>query len=358
MLADALRESKEDHMNFSQIFPPLFSFLLTLLGILLCLKFFPRLRLMDRPQEFGFNRPSVPYSAGIIFFIVFVVSVFIFSDITLQIAGVMLAALLIVFVSFIDDRVRMSPILRLFVQILAGVLVVFAGVKIQLINNPFGAPIYLDGFAFNFFGQQIWIFSALLVVAWLVLMMNAMNWLDGIPGLASGVSTIAQVALFILATRQFNVVDQSAIIAISSVLAASTFVFVFFDFYPPKILMGDTGSMFLGFMLGTLSILAGGKLATALLIMGFPVLDAFWVILWRMLKGKSPFRGDFSHFHHRLLHIGLSEKKALLFNYFFCAAFAVIALSLHSAFAKFIAFGAVFAVMLLVGIILTIVGKH
>lgn len=338
-------------MSLNQLLPPLFSFLLTLIGIKAIRYFFPRWKLLDRPHEYGLTRPPIPYSAGIIFFIVFVILTLIFVDVTRPIAGVIFAALLIVVVSFIDDRIKLSPFLRLFAQVLAGAIVVYAGVKIQLIKNPFGDPFFLDSFKFQFLGQEIWLFSALTIIAWLVLMMNVMNWLDGIPGLSSGISTIAQISLFILASRQFNIVDQSAIIAISSVLAASTLAFLFFDFHPPKILMGDTGSMFLGFMLGALSILAGGKLATALLIMGFPVIDAFWVIIRRMLKGGSPMKGDFFHFHHRLLKVGLSERKALIFNYFFCGLFAGLALFLSSTFAKFIAFLGVLIIMLIIGVL-------
>lgn len=329
--------------------PPLFSFLLTFLGILLMLRFFPKLRLLDRPHEYGLTRAPIPYSGGIIFFVVFLAATFLFVDITKPIAGVIFAALLITVVSFIDDRIKLSPWLRLAAQILAGIIVVMAGIKIQLLNNPFGAPLMLDSVEFQIFGQTIWLFSALAIIAWLVLMMNVMNWLDGIPGLASGVSTIAQISLFILSIQQFHVVDQSALVTVSSVLAAATFAFLLFDFPQPKILMGDTGSMFLGFMLGVLSILAGGKLATALLIMGFPVLDAFWVILRRVLKGESPLRGDYSHFHHRLLKIGLSERKALAFNYIFCSLFAAIALTLHSTFTKFLAFLGVFLMLTLIG---------
>ncbi len=315
-------------------------------------KFFPKWRFMDRPHEYGFSRAPVPYGSGIIFFIVFLITSFLFVDITKPIAGVIFGGLLITFVSFMDDRIRLSPILRLAVQILAGVIVVLAGIKIQLFNNPFGAPIFLDQIQFTLLGEKIWLFSALAIIAWLVLMMNVMNWLDGIPGLASGISTIAQLAIFFLSIQQFHIVDQSAVITISSVLAASTFAFLFFDFPAPKILMGDAGSMFLGFMLGVLSILAGGKLATALLIMGFPVLDAFWVIAKRLIRGQSPFRGDISHFHHRLLFVGLSERGALFFNYMICAIFAMIAVALRSTFEKFVAFLAVFAVMLLVGLFL------
>lgn len=336
-------------MNFSVILPVIFSFAATLILCFCVLKFFPRLGFLDRPHEYGLTRAPIPYSAGIIFYIVFLIATLFFVDVTKPIAGLIFAATLVIFVSFMDDRIRLGSGLRLLSQILAGVIIVLAGVKIQVINNPLGAPLFLDSIQFNFLGQNIWLFSALAIIAWLVLMMNVMNWLDGIPGLSSGVSTIAQISLFILSTRQFHVVDQSALITISSVLAASTFAFLLFDFPKPKLLMGDTGSMFLGFMLGSLSIIAGGKLATALLIMGFPVIDAFWVILRRTLSGKSPFKGDLLHFHHRLLRAGLSEKKALIFNYAFCALFASIALFLNSTFEKFMAFVIVLVLMAAIG---------
>lgn len=344
-------------MALSVFIPPVFSILVTLGGILMMLKFFPKFKLLDRPHEYGLSRKPVPYSGGIIFFFVFLIGTFLFVDITKPIAGLIFGALLIAFVSFMDDRLRLGPWFRLIVQILAAVIIILAGVQIQLFKNPFGAsPILLDTISFQFLGQEIWLFSGIAIVLWLILMMNVMNWLDGIPGLSSGISTIAQISLFILSSRQFHVVDQSAVITISSMLAVSTLVFLFFDFPTgsrgtPRVLMGDTGSMFLGFMLGSLSIIAGGKLATALLIMGFPVLDAFWVILKRLFSGKSPLRGDFSHFHHRLLQAGLSERKALILNYFFCVIFAVIALTLDSAFEKFIAGLAVFFAMTAVGLL-------
>lgn len=345
-------------MIFENVIPIIFSLISTLAGVLFILRYFPRAGFLDRPHEYGLKRAPVPYSGGIIFFIVFLIGTFLFVEITKAVMGVIFAGFLIVIVSFIDDRIRLNPWFRLAVQILAGITVVFAGVKIQIISNPFGVPFFLDKIKFQAFGGEIWLFSGIFIIGWLVLMMNVMNWLDGIPGLASGISTIAQIAIFILAVGQFNIVDQSATIKISGMLAASTFVFLFFDFAPPKLLMGDTGSMFLGFMLGSLSILAGGKLATALLIMGFPVLDAFWVILKRLLKGVSPARGDFSHFHHRLLHIGLSQRKALIFNYSICAVFAAIALLLHSSYEKFLAFLAVFILMALTGVFLFVRGKN
>ncbi len=343
-------------MHLSYLLPPALAALVTLLGLLAALRFFPKWGLMDSPVDYGLTRRPIPYSAGMIFFIVFLVTVVVFVDITKPIAGLLFAGLLITVVSFLDDRMRLSPWLRLGVQIFAGVILVLAGIKMQIISNPFGAPLYLDAIEFTLLGQEIWLLSAIILVGWLVLMMNVMNWMDGIPGLSSGISTIAQVSLFILSTQQFHVVDQSALITISSALAASSLVFLCFDFSPPKLLMGDTGSMFLGFMLGALSFLAGGKVATALLIMGFPMIDAVVVVVRRMLKGTSPLRGDYSHFHHRLLHVGLSPRKALVFNYVLCSACAVIALVLNSTSTKAIAFGSFAMVMFIIG--LTLRGKN
>lgn len=330
-------------MKLDFLIAGIFAFVFAFVFLKFALKFFPKLGLIDRPADYGLQRSPIPYSAGLVFFFICVFAALFFVDINRQILGVLAAGGLITAVSFLDDRLRLNPVFRLAVQFLAAAVVIFAGVKIQLFNNPFGgSPIYLDAIQFDFFGQTIWLFSALAIAVWLILMMNVMNWLDGIPGLASGVSVIAQVSVFILSIQKFNTTDQSTVIIFSAALAAASAAFLIFDFYPPKLLMGDSGSMFLGFMLGVLSILAGGKLATALLIMGFPVIDAFAVILKRILRRQSPLKGDFSHFHHNLLRVGLSERKALIVNYILCASFASIALFLHSTFAKAIAFAGVF----------------
>ncbi len=274
----------------SMYLPPLLSFIATFLLIKGAQWLFPKLKLMDRPREYGLSRDPIPYSVGIVFYIIVLLATFIFVKITPVIIGLLVGGGMIVLVSFIDDRIRVKPWVRLLVQALAGAVLVFCGVKIQLIANPFGGdPLLLDSIKVIIAGQEIWLLSLAGIVTWMVLMMNVMNWIDGIPGLASGLSTIAQFSLFFLSLEQFHVVDQSAVITLSSALGASTLAFLFFDFAKPKVLMGDTGSMFLGFMLGALSIIAGGKFATAILIMGFPVLDAFVVIMGRLLRGKSPF---------------------------------------------------------------------
>ena len=341
-------------MNLSLLVPSLAAAAATLVLIKFVQWLFPRIGLMDRPADYGLSRRPIPYSAGLIFFFVTVVATFLWVDVTRIIAGVLIAATLVVSISFLDDRFRLPAWIRLLTQIVAAAILIYGGVEIQQLSNPFGDPLLFDRFKFFFLGHEIWVISAAAITVWLVLMMNVMNWLDGIPGLSSGISTIAQLAIFFLSFQQFHIVDQGAVITLASVLAASTAVFLFFDFYPPKLLMGDTGSMFLGFMLGALSIIAGGKFATALLIMAFPVLDALWVIIARISRGQSPFKGDYTHLHHKLLYAGFSERGALIFNYFFAAVFAGIALLLPTTLSKFIAFALFFAILVAVGIWVTL----
>jgi UDP-GlcNAc:undecaprenyl-phosphate GlcNAc-1-phosphate transferase len=116
-------------------------------------------------------------------------------------------------------------------------------------------------------------------------------------------------------------VDQNSLVLMALILAMVCLAFWFHDFYPAKILMGDTGSMFLGYILAALAMFSGGKIATAFLVLGCPILDAFWVILRRVFAGKSPFHGDLQHFHHRLVYAGLTTREALLVLYLFSALF-------------------------------------
>jgi len=339
-------------IQLTHLWPPLLAALLTYIGLRAALALFPKWGLLDRPHEYGLTRQPIPYSGGLILFLAVIITTLTFVDVSRTVFALLIAATLIVGVSFWDDRRRLSPWLRLGVQILAALILVASGVQIQQISNPFGAPFFLDTIQIQIAGQTIWLLSALGITAWIVIMMNVMNWLDGIPGLTSGISTIAHAALYLLAIQQFHVVDQSAVITMASVLAAASAIFLIFDFHPPKILMGDTGSMFLGFMLAALSIVAGGKFATALLIMGFAVVDAIWVVLTRIFRGQSPIRGDLTHFHHRLLDAGLTERKALFLNYTICILFAAIALLRDTAREKFFALLAVLLIMTGVGLLL------
>lgn len=317
------------------ILPALTAFAITFTAVLAALKFFPKWGLMDRPEKYGLKRKPIPYYGGLTIFLGFTVSVLLFVKMDVTLAGFLVAAALIAAVSFIDDYRGLSPVLRLFVQIFAALILVVVGVGIQSLSNPLGAPLVLDQWKIAVCLDQVYqisVLGALFTVVWVVLIVNTMNFLDGLNGLSSGVAVIAALSLFLLSIRpgiHYDIVSQMPVATMSIILFACALAFWIFDFYPAKILMGDTGSMFIGFVLATLAIFSGGKVATAFLVMGFPLLDAVWVVLRRLFSGKSPMKGDRKHLHHRLLEIGLSDRKALFLIYALCAGFGGIAVFLE-----------------------------
>ncbi|MBU1954397.1 undecaprenyl/decaprenyl-phosphate alpha-N-acetylglucosaminyl 1-phosphate transferase, partial [Patescibacteria group bacterium] len=320
---------------FQQYFiPALFAFILTFALSLAARKFFPKWGLMDRPEKYGLKRKPIPYYGGLLIYIGFVLTVLLFVPMDLHIGVFLIAATLIAGVSFIDDLIGLSPVLRLFVQVVAALMLVFAGIGILSISNPLGAPIVLDSWKLFFTLDHVYEFSvlsALFTVVWVVAIVNTMNFLDGLNGLPSGIAVIAGVSLFLLSVRpgmHFDASSQVPVAMMSLILASTALAFWFFDFYPAKMLMGDTGSMFLGFVLATMAIFSGGKVTTAFLVMGFPILDAIWVILRRILQGKSPMKGDLKHLHHRLLDSGLSQRGALYIIYAVSIIFGAIAVFL------------------------------
>lgn len=337
------------------------SFVLTVLLLLLALKLFPKFGLMDRPHKYGLKRNPIPYYGGLVIFVAFIICVFGFVPLSKDLFGVLFAGALLVLVSFLDDKYGLSPFLRLGVQILVGVIVVFSGVGIHSISNPLGTAFSLDALVWNFsagdyvFTISVW--SALFTVFWIVLLVNSMNFLDGLNGLSSGVACVASLFLFLLSIRSgFHHVDQTVFSMLAIILFGITLSFVFFDFYPAKILMGDTGSTFLGFMLGVLAIFAGGKVATVFLLMGVPILDAFWVVLRRLKNKKMPWRGDLLHLHHRLKDTGLSERQAVLLVYFLTFAFGMMAL-VSGTWQKLFVAGGLVGFMVCLGLYLTFTKK-
>ncbi len=320
------------------IVPAIFAFLATIVLVKLALKFFPKFGLMDRPERYGLRRKPIPYYGGLVIVTVFFLSVVLFVPLDAHVLAMIFGALLIASVSFADDMFSLSPYFRLFIQILAALILVIAGVGITSISNPFGAAIVLDAQKFTMnFGSggvlSISLLVALFTIVWVVAIVNTMNFLDGLNGLPSGVSAIAALTLFFLSVRpgiHYDASNQVSVAMISIIFFATTAAFAIFDFYPAKILMGDTGSMFLGFVIATLAIFSGGKVATAFLVLGFPILDAVWVITRRIVEGRSPFKGDLKHLHHRLVTMGLSQRKAVLLMYGLSALFGLSAVFLDT----------------------------
>ena len=322
----------------------------------IALKLFPRLGWMDKPEAYGHRRKAVPYPGGAAIFVAVMVAVLTFLPIDRMLGSVLLGATLLAVVSFIDDRRGLSPFLRLAIQFVAAGLLVVGGIGMTSISNPFGDPIVLDSwnipFSLGDLSFTLTVFADLLTVFWVMTMVNAFNWIDGIPGMSSSVAAVSALVLLLLSTRpDFHYFDQTLAITLSAIILGVSLGFLIFDFPKPKMLIGDTGSMLLGFLLAVTAIISGGKIATTILVLGFPILDFVWVIGRRIVLGQSPFRGDLWHFHHRLLKAGMSERKVVVFFAVPAGIFGGLSLLLHTE-GKAIAFGAILAVMFLLAVLL------
>lgn len=227
--------------------------------------------------------------------------------------GVFLASIIWIIVGIIDDIRGIKPWKKFLAQGICGLIIVAFGINIWWISNPSGGLNFI-------IGNWNWI----LVPIWIGLMMNVVNWIDGVDGLASGISVIALIILFILSIAPN--VNQPATALLCAILGGSVLGFLFFNWHPAKIFLGDTGSMFLGLMLGVISIISGAKLATAALVLGIPILDAVWVIIQRLFNRKAIWSADKIHLHHRFLATGLSIKQTIIIFYTISAGFGIIAL--------------------------------
>lgn len=298
-------------------------------------RWFPKWGLMDRPERYGHQRAPIPYPGGIALVLGILLTALSFLSINTLLGSVLLAATLLAVTCFWDDRRGLSPYLRLAIQVVAAILLVLGGLGVSSITNPFGAPLVLDAWQIPISLADLTftftVFADLLTIVWVVTMVNAFNWIDGVPGMASGLSSVAAFVLLALSLRPgFHSTDQTLAVAFSAMLLGASLAFLYWDFPKPKMLMGDTGSMVLGFLLAVTALISGGKIATTVLVLGFPLLDFGWVIGRRLLKGQSPFRGDLWHFHHRLQKAGYSDRTIVVFFSLISAVFGSVALLLHT----------------------------
>jgi UDP-GlcNAc:undecaprenyl-phosphate GlcNAc-1-phosphate transferase len=234
--------------------------------------------------------------------------------------GITVAGVLIAIGGFLDDRFHLRPGRQLLWPLLAALAVILAGIGVDFITNPFGGLISLHQFDFDVLtigstAYQLTLWADLFTLAWLFGMMYTTKILDGLDGLVSGVGVIGALIIFFLTLRPE--VNQPAVALLALGLAGAAAGFLLFNWHPATIFLGESGSLYIGFLLGVLAIISGGKIATALLIMGLPILDLAWVIIQRrFLRGASPWRtADRSHLHFQLLEAGLSVRQSVLLLY-------------------------------------------
>lgn len=248
--------------------------------------------------------------------------------------GLLVVGPLLMFALVLRDDIReMAPWVKLLLQFAAAAVAVGPwflgpeqdpppGMVITQVQWPLGGTIYLP-----------LVVAVLFTFFWIVGMMNTVNWLDGLDGLAAGVVAIAALLLFAHTLR----LEQYSLAPLPLALAGACLGFLPYNFHPARVFMGDSGALFLGYSLALLSIIGGAKIATALLVLGVPILDVAWVIIFRLSRGRSPLQADRGHLHHRLLDLGLSPVQIVIFFYLFCAGFGLLALLLPSALHKLIA---------------------
>lgn len=218
------------------------------------------------------------------------------------------------------------------------ILVFVLGIRVYCITNPFtGGMVHLE--------QGIGIIvSIALVIFWVVLITNVMNWLDGIDGLSGGLTLIASLTIFFLSLRPE--VNQPPVAIIAAIFAGSVLGFLVFNFNPSRVMAGTAGSMFMGFGLAVISIFSGTKVATALLVLSVPIIDCFWVIIERIRGGQSIFKADKNHLHYRLMELGWSQRKINAVFFAITILIAIVALNTR-ALGKGIALAVVLIIMAL-----------
>lgn len=251
--------------------------------------------------------------------------------------GLLIGGTWIFLIGVLDDIYDFSWFPQLLGQVIAAGIAIAFLIFIEFFNNPLT-------------GQQTdpWppLVTVTLTLFWMILMMNTVNFLDGLDGLASGVAFIASVMLFL--NSAFAVQPpQLSVSLLPLALMGACLGFLLYNFHPSSIIMGG-GAPYLGFLLGALSIIGGAKMATILLVMGLPLMDLAWQVVNRLRHGRNPLHGDRGHLHFRLLDSGwLSQRQIVVSYYVFCAFFGLLTLVTSSQAFKFITFGVM--LLLIVG---------
>ena len=315
-----------------------------------------RFDMVDRPDARRVNASPVPRGGGLAIVAAFVPVVILVTlanswlniipmpstiglpELAALLGGGVVAALL----GGLDDYYQLRARWQLAGQLLLAVAAVAIGISVDFVANPLGAGLLR-------FGGVV---AATFTVFWILGMINSINWIDGLDGLSSGVGLIAAVTLGVISLTV--AVGQPYVAVLCFALAGALLGFLRWNFHPASIFPGTSGVYFIGFTLALLSILGTAKVAVAILVLGVPIIDTFWIIVRRLLSRRSPFTPDRGHLHHRLLDIGLSQTQTVVLIYGLCLGLAVLAFVL-SGTAQLYAF-AVFVVVS--GLVLYLLGRR
>lgn len=324
------------------------SFLTTAILTPLCIPFIKKLGLVDNPKTHKhpamIHTAIIPRAGGIPLLLgIIIPGIFLLPKNPLTIA-LFVSSLLALIVGTLDDKYDISRYFRLFINVVCALIVVAAGVGISFVTNPFGGILHLDEVKIHFvlfgFSFVIPIISSTLALLWVVWTMNMLNWSKGVDGQMPGVVAISAIVIGILSLR-FPISEQSTYLAshLSFLIAGSALGFLIYNFHPAKIFPGY-GATSIYLLLSVVALLSGAKLATAVLVMGVPMIDGLFTVTRRIMSGKSPFWHDNKHLHHLLLRLGYGQRSIALFYWIISAILGAASLALSSA-------GKLFALLML-----------
>ena len=260
---------------------------------------------VDKPEARKVHKGIIPRLGGLAIYAGFIAAVLASVHMTWELLGILVGGTAILLLGVVDDVYQISAKTKLLGQIAAASVLLLFDIRIDWLTNPFGSMIYLD----------MWAIPITLI--WVVSLTNTLNLIDGLDGLAAGVSVIAAVTIFLMAVE----LNFWLVAVLTAALAGSALGFLYFNFSPAKIFMGDTGSMFLGYMLAAVSLVGTVKSAATIALivpmvaLGLPILDTACAIIRRFNNGQPIFKPDRGHLHHRLLDMGLTQKQVVLILY-------------------------------------------
>lgn len=318
-------------------FPFIIAFLITASITPICLLLIKKMGLLDDPKNHKhpgiIHKKPTPRGGGIPLFIGIATTGIFFLPFTNPVIALFVASFIALLIGVVDDKYDISPYVRFIGNIAVALIIVRAGITIPFITNPFGGILYLNSitFPFVFFGYPLVIsLSDIVAMLWIVWVMNMLNWSKGVDGQMPGIVAISAIVIGILSLRFVGSDNFSHISAnLSFIIAGASLGFLIFNFHPAKIFPGY-GATAVYLLLSTVSILSGAKLATAILVMGVPMIDGIFTVCRRLLTGRSPFWHDKKHLHHLMLSFGIRQRYIALFYWIISVILGSLALVLSS----------------------------
>lgn len=304
-----------------------------------------KFNLIDKPNERKVHKKPIPRIGGVAIYLGVVIGYFALGLYEKEITGIVAGSLVILLTGLLDDIFQIKPSQKLFGQSLAAFMVIGSGLSIDVLYIPFVGNVETGavGLALTWF--------------WILAVCNAINLIDGLDGLSTGVSIVVLSTISVMAI----LTGMTLIFALCLLVLGSLFGFLIFNFHPAKIFMGDSGSLFLGYAISVISVLGMFKSVTLfslvipVILLGVPILDTTCSIIRRILNKKPISLADRSHLHHRLLDKGYSHRKTVLIIYGISIIFSIIAI-VTSTTTLFVSYIILFVVMVASGVFADSIG--